>query len=98
MTQSKPQGPSKDHHFIPQFLLRAWAGADNKVACCWPRADGQVRPGRLSPKSFGFKRSLYTTEGLTDEHASKWKRSSSSRSTTERPMLIGFWRLEKSEI
>lgn len=69
MTQSKPQAPSRDHHFIPQFLLRAWAGDDNKVPCCWPRADGQLRPKRLSPKSFGFETSLYTTECMAPEHA-----------------------------
>ncbi|WP_242141012.1 DUF4238 domain-containing protein, partial [Sphingomonas sp. TREG-RG-20F-R18-01] len=69
MTQSKPQAPSQDHHFIPKFLLRAWAGDDRKVACCWPRDDGIVRPGRLSPKSFGYRTLLYTTQGLPPEHA-----------------------------
>jgi hypothetical protein len=69
MTQSKPQQPPRDHHFIAQFLLRAWRRADRKVPCYRRCADGRLRAKDLSPKSFGFEEWLYETTGLPPQHA-----------------------------
>jgi len=69
MTQSKPQQPPRDHHFIAQFLLRAWRRADRKVPCYRRCADGRLREKDLSPKSFGFEEWLYETTGLPPQHA-----------------------------
>lgn len=69
MTQSKPQAPSRRHHFIPQFLLQEWNGDDDMLACYWPRGDGVVRGKRLSRKSFACEDWLYETAGLPPEHA-----------------------------
>lgn len=46
------------HHYVPQFLLRAWTGADEKIEVFW--VDPQhLRSSRLSPKSTGYEDDLY---------------------------------------
>ncbi len=46
------------HHYIPQFLLRAWAGADEKIEVFW--VDPQhLRSSRLAPKFTGYEDDLY---------------------------------------
>ncbi|MBS0377137.1 MAG: DUF4238 domain-containing protein [Proteobacteria bacterium] len=50
-----------DHHFIPIFYLKRWAGADGKVAV-YSRKGGRVIVSRLSPRSTGFERGLYTLD------------------------------------
>lgn len=69
MTQSKPQRPPLDHHFIAKFLLQAWRRADRKVPCYRRCADGRLSAKDLSPKSFGFEKWLYETTGLPPQHA-----------------------------
>lgn len=69
MTQSKPQAPSRRHHFIPKFLLREWRGDDDLLACYRPRDDGKLQYKRLSPKSVAYEDWLYETAGFPPEHA-----------------------------
>ena len=45
------------HHYIPQFLLKAWAGADGKIEVFW--IDPQhLRSSRLAPKSTAYEDNL----------------------------------------
>ena len=74
MTQSKPQRPPRDHHYIAQFLLREWLGADRKVLCYRRYADGMLREKPLSPKSFGYEQWLYETTGLPLQHAQQMEK------------------------
>lgn len=46
------------HHYIPQFLLRAWAGADEKIEVFWV-APQHLRSSRLTPKFTGYEDDLY---------------------------------------
>lgn len=61
---SKKKGQRQ--HFVPQFLLRNWAGRDRKIGVF--RIDGsELRYSRKSPKSMGFKHGLYALEGVKEE-------------------------------
>ena len=45
------------HHYIPQFLLKAWTGADGKIEVFW--IDPQhLRSSRLAPKSTAYEDNL----------------------------------------
>jgi hypothetical protein len=49
------------HHYVPQFYLRSWIGADGKLACySWLR--GTISVSRLSPKSVAYENGLYSLE------------------------------------
>ena len=54
---------SFDHHYIPQFYLRRWAGPD-KLICEFSRPHRRVVVQRKSPRAAGFQRHLYTVAGL----------------------------------
>lgn len=46
------------HHYIPQFLLRAWAGTNGKIEVF--RVDLQdLRSSRLAPRSTAYENDLY---------------------------------------
>lgn len=50
-----------DHHFIPVFYLKRWAGPDGKVAV-YARKGGRLVVNRLNPRSTGFEPELYSLE------------------------------------
>ena len=75
---------SIDHHYVPTFYLRRWAGPDGQI-CEMSRPYREVKPKRKSPKAAGFIPHLYTVPGMepglrsvledvvfkrTDQHAS----------------------------
>ena len=43
-----------DHHFVPIFYLRRWAGPDGKGAV-YARKGGRLVISRLNPRSTGFE-------------------------------------------
>lgn len=66
--QSKPQNPPSRHHFIPEFLLKAWKDGDMLLRY-WRNRIGQIDCEPASPKSVCFERNLYKTVGFPPEHA-----------------------------
>ena len=57
--KAAPQNES--HHYVPQFYLRHWCGADDKM-WIYP-VDGR-KPFRASPKNFAAENGLYDTSDL----------------------------------
>jgi len=49
----------KDHHYLPQFLLRAWAGCDGKIERFTQPRPGKLDVRRVYPSEAGFQRNLY---------------------------------------
>ena len=66
--QSKPQNPPSRHHFIPEFLLKAWKDGDMLLRY-WRNRIGQIECKPASPKSVCFEDNLYKTVGFPPEHA-----------------------------
>lgn len=65
----KPPKPPARHHFIPEFLIREWAGVDGRVERFVRVPGGQVHAQRVAPSAIGFEKGLYS-----DAHASDpWK-------------------------
>lgn len=56
---------SFDHHYIPQFYLRRWAGPDGLI-CEFSRPHRHIVIQRKSPRAAGFQRHLYTVNGLPE--------------------------------
>lgn len=54
---------SSDHHYVPTFYLRRWAGSDGRI-CEFSRPYREVKPYRKMPEAAGFKRDLYTVPGM----------------------------------
>ena len=52
-----PKG--QKHHYIPEFYLKQWAGADGRL-CEYSRQHKEVKPHRRHPSETGFERGLYT--------------------------------------
>jgi len=63
------QQQSLDHHYIPQFYLRPWAGDDGLI-CVFSRPYARVEARRKPPRATGFERHLYTVPGLPPEQQS----------------------------
>lgn len=53
----------KNHHYIPQFYLSNWCGADGRVVY-YRRVPNGVVENRIAPKSTGYEDSLYTLAHL----------------------------------
>lgn len=58
------------HHYIPQFYLKPWQGADGKLEVFYRRSDGFVVSKRMHRKATGYAVDLYKLPGvsLADEH------------------------------
>lgn len=54
--------PSK-HHFLPEFYLRRWAGADGKFTRFTQVREGAMAVRRVHPSQAGFKTDLYRLPG-----------------------------------
>ena len=54
---------SIDHHYIPTFYLRRWAGPDGRI-CELSRPYREVKPLRKAPEAAGFIPHLYTVPGM----------------------------------
>jgi hypothetical protein len=48
----------RDHHFIPAFYLKQWAGSDGKLVE-YTRKGGKLVSKNISPRSTGYERDLY---------------------------------------
>ncbi|NKM26961.1 DUF4238 domain-containing protein [Rhizobium laguerreae] len=57
-------------HYIPQFYLKPWEGADGKLEVFLRRSDGFLISKRLHRKATGYAVDLYKLPGVspTDEH------------------------------
>jgi hypothetical protein len=57
-----------DHHFVPVFYLKQWAGADNQV---WEysKVRGKLVSKRIGPRGTGFERHLYRSDALSADKA-----------------------------
>lgn len=60
---------SIDHHFVPQFYLKRWAGADGRV-CEFARPHRELIASSKTPKTTGYQKHLYTVPGLPPEKQS----------------------------
>jgi hypothetical protein len=58
----------RQHHSNPVFYLRQWAGEDGQL-CEIKKVHNKVEPQRKHPKATGFRRDLYRTDGIPEEHA-----------------------------
>ncbi|SDA53974.1 Protein of unknown function [Janthinobacterium sp. 344] len=50
----------RNHHFVPQFLLKNWTGADNKLTYFNWRPDGVLHNDRCGTRGTGAKEHLYS--------------------------------------
>lgn len=50
------------HHYIPQFYLKQWVGADGRL-CEYSRPRDRVKAQMKHPSGTGYVRGLYTLEG-----------------------------------
>lgn len=55
------------HHYIPQFYLKQWEGADKKLEVYYRRGDGLITSTRLARKGTGYEVDLYKLPGVTPE-------------------------------
>ncbi len=62
----KPPNPPSNHHFIPEFLIKEWAGSDGKVERFVRVPGGQVHARRVAPSAIGFKKDLYLNTHVSD--------------------------------
>ncbi len=58
----------RDHHFIPAFYLKQWAGLDGKLVE-YTRKGGKLIQKPVGPRSTGYERDLYTFPELPPETA-----------------------------
>jgi len=63
------QQQSIDHHFVPQFYLKRWAGPDEKV-CEFTRPYKKLVVRSKTPETTGFQKHLYTVPGLPPDKRS----------------------------
>jgi hypothetical protein len=56
------------HHYIPEFYLKRWAGADGRL-CEYSRPYKDVKARMTYPGGTGYMRGLYTLEGATPDTA-----------------------------
>jgi len=57
------------HHFIPAFAQRPWVTGNDGKVCEMRRMNGKVFHRRAHPNASGYKRRLYSTEGIPDDQA-----------------------------
>lgn len=62
----KPPNPPLHHHFLPEFYLKQWAGADGRVVR-FTIENGSVYERRVAPKSAGFAEGLYSLPTVSDQ-------------------------------
>jgi hypothetical protein len=55
-----------NHHYIPIFYLKQWAGSDEKI-CEYKRRHHGVLPKRVFPAATGYVRGLYSIEDTDPE-------------------------------
>ena len=55
------------HHYIPQFYLKQWEGADGKLQVFLRRGDGRIVTKRLARKASGYEVDLYKLPGAPPE-------------------------------
>lgn len=58
----------RDHHFIPAFYLKHWAGSKGKVFE-YARKGGKLIPKPVGPRGTGFERDLYAFTELPHDQA-----------------------------
>lgn len=64
--QAAKHSRHRRHHFVPQFYLRGWVGADGKIACYrWVR--GNIVVSRLGTRGVAYKENLYTIPEAPDD-------------------------------
>jgi hypothetical protein len=63
----------RDHHFIPAFYLKQWAGMDGKL-CEFSRPHGKLHVKRVGPGATGFQTDLYAFPELPAEMAQHLER------------------------
>jgi hypothetical protein len=51
--------PPRDHHYIPRFYQRQWAGEDGRIERYTRVATGDVHRSRVTPAAVGYQRDLY---------------------------------------
>jgi Protein of unknown function (DUF4238) len=58
----------RDHHFIPAFYLKNWAGRDGKLIE-YRRLRGRLVTKWVGPRATGFERDLYAFPELPKKDA-----------------------------
>jgi hypothetical protein len=66
--QSKPQNPPNRHHFIPEFLLKQWAGPDGEFWRYFRQGPDRVDCKPAAPGAVCYRRGLYATGYIPAEH------------------------------
>jgi hypothetical protein len=68
MLYGAPMNAPRDHHFIPAFYLKQWAGPDGKLIE-YTRKGGKLIPKPVGPRSTGYERDLYAFPELPPDAA-----------------------------
>ncbi|MGI9129577.1 MAG: DUF4238 domain-containing protein [Roseomonas sp.] len=64
-----PNNQPERHHFLPAFHQQPWTMGTDSTICEMKLVNRQVKPKRVHPNASGYRRRLYTTEGIPDDKA-----------------------------
>ena len=57
--------PPDKHHYLPEFLLKQWAGSDGRLCQFSQPYSSVLKAKRVYPSQTGFERRLYSLKGLS---------------------------------
>lgn len=57
------------HHYLPEFYLSRWMVPADQPLCEFSRQNGVIKPKRVFPSATGFRKHLYSLEGLSGAEA-----------------------------
>jgi hypothetical protein len=63
-----PLSVPRDHHYVPRFYLKRWAGDDAQL-CEYKLVRGRIHVRRTYPKGTGYQRDLYRVDGIPEHLA-----------------------------
>ena len=63
----QPNNPPRDHHYVPVFYLKQWAGEDSRICQYRKVYKKKIDVRRKYPSATGFQTDLYKIDGLPPE-------------------------------
>lgn len=96
MTNSKPPGKARKHHFLPECYLQGWADSGGRLVEFAVR-HGTVRPRWTAPGGTGYELDLYAMPALGDRSDALEKQLMSMIDSSAASSLIKMRNLELLE-